>query len=95
MKNSIMTFFGNKPHTRTLSVFLNSHYKQLSITELTKEAKVSRPTMFKIVKRLMNGRIIEKTRMVGNSPMYKLSKNDLTKNLIALKKSIERKENEQ
>ncbi len=84
---SIIEFFGNNPHTRTLSVFLDSNHKEKSITELTMEAKVSRPTMFKIVKMLMNGGVIEKSRKVGNSPMYKLAKNQLTKSLIGLRKS--------
>jgi len=66
--------FGDTPFIRTLDHFLLFDCCEYSKNWLAKELNISRMTMDKIWKQLIDNEIIIKTRTVGRAEMYKLNK---------------------
>ena len=65
--------FGNSPQTKILD-FLSDHPDyDYSISEIAKQAQVSRPTVYKIKEILLKKKLIIQTREQGNSLLYKLN----------------------
>ena len=65
--------FGHNSKTRILD-FLTDHPRfEYSITEITEKAEVSRPTVYKVVKTLIDKKLVIKTRDQGNSSLYQLN----------------------
>jgi len=65
--------FGDSPQTKILD-FLSDHPDyDYSISEIAKQAQVSRPTVYKVKDILLKKGLIIQTREQGNSPLYKLN----------------------
>ena len=65
--------FGNSPQTKILDFLADHPDYDYSISEIAKQAQVSRPTVYKVKDILLKKRLIIQTREQGNSPLYKLN----------------------
>ena len=65
--------FGDSPQTKILDFLADHPNYDYSISEIAKQAQVSRPTVYKIKDILLKKRLIIQTREQGNSPLYKLN----------------------
>ncbi len=75
--------FGNNPQARILD-FLGDHPNyDYSISDLAEYSKVSRPTLYKILPKLIRMGMLIETRKIGKSSMYKLNlKNEIVKKML-------------
>ncbi len=77
-KNSIfIETFGETPAVKVLDFFLTFDSFDYSKSQVSEETGVSRITLDKIWKGLVNQKIIIKTRAIGRADMYKLNKENL------------------
>jgi len=85
-KNSIFVeTFGETPVIRVLDFFLTFDSFDYSKSQVAEETGVSRITLEKLWKEMIDKKIIVKTRTVGRAEMYKLNKeNPKVKVLIEL-----------
>ena len=65
--------FGNNPQTKILDFLADYPRFDYSITEIAEKAEVSRPTVYKIIKILVDKKLAIKTRDQGNSSLYQLN----------------------
>jgi DNA-binding transcriptional ArsR family regulator len=65
--------FGNNPQTKILDFLADYPRFDYSITEIAEKAKVSRPTVYKIIKSLVEKNLVIKTREQGTSCLYQLN----------------------
>jgi DNA-binding transcriptional ArsR family regulator len=65
--------FGSSPQTKILDFLADHPDYDYSISEIAKQAQVSRPTVYKVKDILLKKRLIIQTREQGNSPLYKLN----------------------
>jgi len=65
--------FGDSPQTKILDFLADHPDYDYSISEIAKQAQVSRPTVYKIKDILLKKELIIQTREQGNSPLYKLN----------------------
>src|SRR3989338_1181965 len=74
-KNSIfIETFGETPAVKVLDFFLTFDSFDYSKSQVSEETGISRITLDKIWKELVNQKIIVKTRSIGRAEMYKLNK---------------------
>ena len=74
-KNSIFVeTFGETPAVKVLDFFLTFDNFDYSKSQISEETGVSRITLDKIWKELVNQKIIVKTRAIGRADMHKLNK---------------------
>jgi len=75
--------FGESPQTKILD-FLGDHPNyDYNISDLAEYTGVSRPTLYKIIPKMIKKGLIIETRRVGKSKMYKLNtKNELIKIIL-------------
>lgn len=74
-KNSVFVdTFGEYPLIKVLDFFLLFHDFDYSKTQVAKEVEISRITIEKIWKSLIEKGIIIKTRSMGNGELYRLNK---------------------
>ena len=71
--NMFKDIFGNNPQTKILDFLADYPRFDYSITEIAEKAEVSRPTVYKIIKTLVNKKLVIKTRDQGNSSLYQLN----------------------
>jgi predicted DNA-binding protein YlxM (UPF0122 family) len=65
--------FGNNPQTKLLDFLADYPRFDYSISEIAEKAGVSRPTVYKIIKTLVDKQLVIKTRDQGNSSLYQLN----------------------
>lgn len=65
--------FGDSPQTKILDFLADYPRFDYSITEISEKAEVSRPTVYKVLKVLLEKKLAIKTREQGNSSLYKLN----------------------
>ena len=65
--------FGNSPQTKILDFLADHPDYDYSISEISKNSLVSRPTVYKIKDILLKKGLIIQTREQGSSPLYKLN----------------------
>ncbi len=65
--------FGNNPQTKILDFLADYPRFDYSITEIAEKAKVSRPTVYKIIRTLVEKKLVRKTREQGTSSLYQLN----------------------
>jgi len=65
--------FGNSPQTKILDFLADHPDYDYSISEISKNSQVSRPTAYKIKDIFLKKGLIIQTREQGNSPLYKLN----------------------
>ncbi|MBN1861406.1 MAG: winged helix-turn-helix transcriptional regulator [Candidatus Thermoplasmatota archaeon] len=88
--------FGNNPQTKILDFLADYPRFDYSITEIAQKAKVSRPTVYKIIKSLQEKNLVMKTREQGTSSLYQLNtKNSLVQVILRFDFEIASKVSEQ
>jgi predicted DNA-binding protein YlxM (UPF0122 family) len=65
--------FGNNPQTKILDFLADYPRFDYSITEIAEKANVSRPTVYKIIKTLVETNLVRRTREQGVSSLYQLN----------------------
>jgi len=75
--------FGNNPQTKILDFLADYPRFDYSITEIAEKANVSRPTVYKIIRTLIEKKLVRKTREQGTSSLYQLNtENNLVQVII-------------
>lgn len=69
----IREVFGDSPMVKILDVLLENPKLDYSKKELAEAAGISKSTLYKLWDKLEEGRIVEKTRKIGNATLYKLN----------------------
>ena len=83
--------FGNGPEIRVLDFLLNHVGYDYTMTDISRETGVSRPTLYKMWTRFKLLGIIKKTRQIGNAQLYQLDDtNPIVKKLEEFDFSISR-----
>jgi len=84
-KSLFVETFGDSPFIKTLDFFLTFQDFDYSKTQVAEEIGISRITMDKIWEKLIERKIIIKTREIGRAELYKLNKkNPVVKIMIDL-----------
>ena len=74
--------FGTGPEIRVLDFLLGHVGYDYTMTDISRESGVSRPTLYKMWKRFKRLGIIRKTRQIGNAQLYQLDdENPIVKKL--------------
>jgi len=75
MGNSILLkAFGYSPKLRILDIFLANPYLDFSKNELTKELGMSKQTLYKNFKDLVELGVVKVSRKIGRATMYKINR---------------------
>lgn len=83
-KSLFIEFMGDSPTIRVLDYLLTERDLDFSITDMAKNARIGRTTLYRILDSIIKNKIIAPTRTIGRAKLYKLNK-DNTK----IKKLIE------
>ena len=76
---------GDSPTIRVLDYLLTERGLDFSITDIAKNAGISRSTLYRILEAILKNNIIVPTRIVGKAKLYQLNKeNKIIKKLIAI-----------
>ncbi len=79
----------NSAQARILDFFADNQDYDYNISDIARESKTSRPTVYKILDKLENEKMIINTRMSGLSKMYKLNtENTIIKSMLNVKEVI-------
>lgn len=75
---------GDSANSRILAAFLGSHMDDLNISDIARIAGVDRSTVYRNLDDLLEYGLVEQSRTVGNSKMYRINKdNEAAKKLAA------------
>ena len=83
-KSLFIEFMGDSPTIRVLDYLLTERDLDFSITDIAKNARIGRSTLYRIWDDLIKNQIILPTRVIGRAKLYKLNKDT-----IKIKKLIE------
>lgn len=82
--------FGETPFITVVDTLLDHPTYDYTKTELAEVNDISRPTLYRIWDRLEALDIVEETRKIGNSQLYRLNTDSkLVKKLVSFEKEIE------
>ncbi len=82
-------FMGDSPQIRVLDFLLTERNIDFSITDMAKNSKIGRATLYRIWKDLLKNKLIVKTREIGKAKLYKFNtENSFVKKLIELDNSL-------
>lgn len=70
---TLTTLFGEHPDVRILDFLAEHAGFDYNLTDLARNAGVSRPATYKVVARLLKRRVLVRTRRVGTSWFYALN----------------------
>ena len=88
-KSTFVEYFGDYPLIKILDFLILSRDMDYSMTEISKNSEVGWSSFSEIWPRLVEKKIVELTRTVGNAKLYKLNiKNPWVKELIRMDKVI-------
>ncbi len=73
VSTTLTSVFGEHPEVRVVEFLAQHREFDYTITEISRNAGVSRPASYKTVDRLIAHGVIEKTRRVGASSFYRLN----------------------
>ena len=78
MKQSLfIEFMGDSPVVRVLDYLLTERDLDFSITDIAKNSKIGRATLYRIWDTLIKNKIIVSTRVIGKAKLYILNKDNL------------------
>lgn len=84
-KSFFLLNFGDTPQLRVLDFLIGFRFFDYPITEIAREANVSYNSIVSFFPKMIESRIVIKTRKVGKSDYYQLNmENEFVKNLIKL-----------
>jgi len=75
--------FGDHPKTRMMVVFLSEKRTDINISELARLAGIDRSTVYAHLDDLLELGVVEKTREVGGSKMYRINRENEAAEKIA------------
>lgn len=78
----LLQLFGDSPKLRLLNVFLENSYFDFTREELVKELGMSKLTVYKYVKQMLNFGIIKVSRKIGKAVLYRLDRKNPDVSLI-------------
>ena len=70
-------FMGDSPVVRVLDCLLTERDLDFSITDMAKNSKIGRATLYRIWDTLIKNKIIIQTRVIGKAKLYMLNKDNL------------------
>lgn len=73
-KSAILKILGVSPTGKLLEHFLICHEFDYTVADLHDATKLSRITIEKVIKTMVEDELIIKTRMIGKSQLYKINK---------------------
>ena len=68
----LVDVFGNSPEIRVLAFLLDHVSYDYTLTDISRETKVSRPTLYKVWDKFTQLGLVKKTRRIGNAQLYQL-----------------------
>lgn len=77
--------FGGAPHARVLDFLLEKDGSDHTISDIARGASVARPTAYKVVDDLVEGRILRETRVVGNMRFFGLTQTRAVRELARVR----------
>jgi len=84
-KSLFIRFIGDSPTIRVLDYLLTERELDFSITDIAKNSRIGRATLYRIWDRLIKNKIIVHTRDIGKARLFKLNTdNPKIKKLIEL-----------
>jgi len=84
-KSLFIEFIGDSPTIRVLDYLLTERELDFSITDIAKNSRIGRATLYRIWDRLIKNKIIIYTRNIGKARLFKLNTDNLKiKKLIEL-----------
>lgn len=87
----LVELFGATPKTKIVAVMVNEDRHDLNVTQIGDQANISRSTVYDHLDDLVELGVIERSRTVGGSPMYQLSRDsELAKDLKRLTRTLRR-----
>ena len=77
MKQSLfIEFMGDSPVVRVLDYLLTERDLDFSITDIAKNSRIGRATLYRVWDTLIKNEMIIFTRIIGKAKLYKLNKNN-------------------
>src|SRR3989339_1922199 len=73
-KSLFIEFMGDSPTIRVLDYLLTERDLDFSITDMAKNARIGRTTLYSVWDSLIKNKIIVHTRVIGKAKLYKLNK---------------------
>ena len=84
-RSLFIDFMGDSPTVRVLDYLMTERDLDFSISDMARNIKIGRTTLYRIWDELLKNKIILPTRVIGMSRLYKLNKeNPKIKKLIEL-----------
>lgn len=84
-KTLLIKCLGSSPAIQIIDFFLDNRLFDYSKNEIIENLNIGRATFFKYWQEMENFSMVQPTRKIGKSTLYKLSeKNEIVKKLIAL-----------
>jgi len=84
-KSLFIEFVGDSPAIRVLDYLLTERDLDFSITDIARNSKIGRATLYRIWDKLVKNKIIIHTRNIGKARLFKLNTDNLKiKKLIEL-----------
>ncbi len=94
-KTLFVNFLGDSPKIRVLDMLITGRELDYSISDIAKQAGISRATFYRMIEDLLKNRVIIPTRKFGNIQLYKLNAaNPYVKELIRLYDNLIKVESE-
>ena len=75
-KSIFLQYFGDTPQLRILDFLIDNHFFDYPMTEIAREANVSYNSIKLFFPKLIESRIVIKTRKIGKSDYFKLNTNN-------------------
>ena len=93
MNSIFIQIMGDSPSVRVIDYLLTERDLDFSISDLSRNVDLGRTTLYKIWDSLLKYDIVVHTRIIGNSKLYKLNKdNFIVKKLIEIDENLIKKE---
>jgi len=84
-KSLFIELFGESPTIKVLDYLLTERELDFSMSDMARNAKIGRATLYRIWEQLIQNQIIIPTRIIGKSKLYKLNiKNSRIKKLMEI-----------
>ena len=93
--SSLQKILGVSPKAKILEHLLVGSEFDYTIADIHESTQVSRVTIQKVLEELVTDKLVEKTRKLGTSQLYRINKNDIVvKKLLELLKGVVKKQEE-
>ncbi|RLI43993.1 hypothetical protein DRO69_08390 [Candidatus Bathyarchaeota archaeon] len=88
-KSLFVKYLGDSPYIRVLDYFIANDIYDCSLQDVADATELSRNTVRKVIKEMLELKIIKPTRNVGRAKMFQINKeNEYVKHLIKLDISL-------